>query len=89
MASTAPLPFVPPQTNPYLPLQHLLYASLYLNPSQPGYNNQSYVLNSIIALLAFCVVAALVVRWWKGNFWVVRLHRTNFGIFVGPNAVVT
>lgn len=75
-------------TNPFPAYIEELNSKLYLQPGS-SYLPQTYFISAVLAVLLILQLISLFIRWRKGTFWVFRLVRTQTGVFILPNGVVS
>lgn len=75
-------------SNPVPALRAQLASHLYLINKSSSYNLQLYLNSGLLAASLLCVLASLVIRWFRGTFWVFRRITTASGTWILPHPMI-
>lgn len=72
---------LPDAANPYLALQQVYLSRVYLSAG-PSFTRQINALSGILAVSLVLDLVSLVLRWYRGTLWIVRLERSCEGTWI-------
>ena len=87
--SLSPPLFLITSMNPIPALQEALRARVYTAVPPAGTNERALALTVIFSVSLVLVMLSLVVRVWKGEFWLFRRKNMGAGTFLHPHPLTT